>query len=89
MFQLNFTFDIIIYPRRVNISESFYLIRYEITENVQRGFIKQLHWGVDIFTIKGVFRIKGFDSQVYGINISFFYSLRLAAYKIGDNRLLN
>ena len=71
MLQLNFTFDIIIHPRRVTVSESYYLIRYEITENVHKGFIKKLHLGVDIYTVKGVFPIKGFDRQVYGINISF------------------
>ena len=27
--------------------------------------------GVDIFAIKGVFPIKRFNSQVYGVNISF------------------
>ena len=43
---------------------------FEITENVHKGFIKKLHLGVDIFTVKGFFPIKGFDSQVYGINIS-------------------
>ena len=45
MFQLNFTFDIIIYPRRVTISESFYLIRYEITENFR--FDRQFY-GINI-----------------------------------------
>ena len=76
MLQLNCTFDIIIHPRRVTVCESFYLISYEISENVSlnKGFIKKLHLGVDIFTIKGVFLIKrlGFDIQGCGINISIF-----------------
>ena len=70
MLQLNFVFDIIIHPR--STSENFYLIRYEITENFHKDFVKLLHLGVDIFTIKDVFLIKRFSSQVYGINMSFF-----------------
>ena len=40
MLQLNFVFDNIIYPRRVTISESFYLITEEITQNTHKGFVK-------------------------------------------------
>ena len=72
MVQLNFDIDIIIHSSRVTTSESFILIRYEITENVHQGFVKYLRLGVDIFTLKGVFPIKRFDSQIYGININFF-----------------
>ena len=40
MVKLNFIFDIIIHPRKITVSESFHLIRYEITENILKGFAK-------------------------------------------------
>ena len=46
MLQLIFTFDIFIHLRKVTVSESFDIFRYEITENVHKGFINttsQLH----------------------------------------------
>ena len=40
MLQLNLAFNIIIHPMRVTISESFFLVRYEITDDVHKDFLK-------------------------------------------------
>ena len=40
MLQLSFVFDIMIHSRRVTVSESFYLSKCDITENVHNGFVK-------------------------------------------------
>ena len=72
MVQLKYAFGIIIPAKRITISQSFYLIKYEITENIPTDSVKQLHLGVDILASKSIFPIKRFDIHVYGINIIFF-----------------
>ena len=69
MFQLNFVFDIIIQSRRITVSESFYCIRYEVTEKVHKSFVKSL--GVDIFAMEGFFPIKRFDSTFMALILVF------------------
>ena len=58
MFQVNFTFDIIIYPRRVTICECFYLIRYEITENVQKVPLNNFTWELITLPLKAFSQLK-------------------------------
>ena len=66
----NTPFDIIIHPRRIIVRESFSLIRYKVIENVQKVFIKEFSLEFDVFAIKDVLPIRGFDRYFYGINNS-------------------
>ena len=72
MLQRKFVVNIFIHPGRITVSESFYIVRYQITENIRKDFMNEFHLGVGFVTIKCVFPIKWFDSQVYGINILAF-----------------
>ena len=42
MLETDFVFNIIIRPKRITFSETVYLIRYEITENIDEGFFKRV-----------------------------------------------
>ena len=66
----NTPFDIIIYPKRIIVRESFYLTRYKSIENIHKVFIKEFHLEFDVFAMKDVLSIKGFNRYFYGLNNS-------------------
>ena len=70
MLQLNFVFDVIIHPRRITVSESFYIIRYEITENV-RFSLNNSTWELISLPSKGFFILKDLISKFIVSTLAF------------------
>ena len=71
----------------ITTREIFFLIRYENTTNIHKGFIKYFQLGVYIFTIKGDFPVKRCDSQSLLHQYQLFCNLRRAISMVGNNKL--